>query len=193
MLTLDAYARHSHRVDLVPQIVTLPSRTFAGVQARFISAASPDANHLQIIPRLWATFCARVHELQSTEPGVFYGLCEGGVALGEMITRPEELFYLAAAPVDAAAPVPQGMTTWEAPGGTYARFHHRGRIEDIGGTIDHIYATWFPQSGYASGAGPDLERYTADLDPTSDASVLEVFIPVRLIPSRVTRPARPGR
>jgi AraC family transcriptional regulator len=174
-------------MDVAPQIVTLPSQTFAGVQARFISAASPEANHLQIIPRLWATFSARVHELRSTEPGVFYGLCDGGVALGEMITRPDELFYLAAVPIDPGARVPPGMRIWEAPGGTYAKFVHRGPVETIGRTMDHIYATWLPQSGYASGAGPDLERYTADFDPASEDSTLEIYIPVRRIPTRRTR------
>ncbi len=174
-----------------PEIVILPARTFAGLQARFISAASPDANNMQVIPRLWEAFFARAHEIRSTEPGVFYGLCDCGAAIGETIAHPDEVFYLAAAPIAPDTPVPGRMTTWESPAGTYARFIHRGRVERIGETIGTIYGTWLREGTYVSEPGPDLERYTRDFDPQSDASTMEIFVPVQKSPAHPCPPPPP--
>jgi len=72
---------------------------------------------------------------------------------------------------------PPGMTSWKAPGGTYARFIHRGRIEK---TLGDIYAQWLPDSAYERGTGPDIERCDSRFNPISDDSLMEFFIPVTL-------------
>lgn len=178
-LTRTSLNHHFQHMKLTPEIVTLPARRFAGLQSRFISAVAADSDNLQVIPRLWQSFFARVHEIEPAEPGVFYGLCECGDALGEETTRPDEIFYLASAPLAARATVPKGMTTWMSPAGTYARFIHRGRVERIGETVAYIYGKWLPTSSYESGPGPDLERYDSGFDPHSDTSILEIYVPLR--------------
>lgn len=165
-------------MDLKPEIVALPARTFAGIQARFISARSADANNLRVIPALWGEFFARIRELRPVEPGVFHGLCDCGAAIGETISRPDEVFYLAGVQVAPESSVPAGMSNWESPAGTYAKFILRGRVERIGAAMDYIYGTWLPSSDYVSDAGPDLERYDSNFDPTSADSTLEIYIPV---------------
>lgn len=141
---------------------------------------------MQVIPRLWGSLVARIHELRPEEPGVFYGLCEGGLALGETISRVDELFYLAAVPVAPTAPLPPGMCAWDAPGGLHAKFTHRGHVNGIGKAMDDIYASWFPTSGYSSAGGPDIERYGAGFGPSRDDNVIELFIPVRDLRPRAT-------
>lgn len=178
-LTRASLDHHFQHMTITPEIVTLPARRFAGLQSRFISAVAPDSDNLQIIPQLWERFFARLHEIEPTEPGVFYGLCECGDSLGEPTTRPDEIFYLASAPLAEGAGVSQGMTTWTSPAGTYAKFVHRGRVERIGETVSYIYGKWLPASSYESGPGPDLERYDSSFKPDSDDSILEIFVPIR--------------
>lgn len=165
-------------MNLQPEIVTLPPAAFVGLEARFISATSDNANNLSVIPRLWDAFFQRVQEISSDEPGAFYGLCQSLESRGAKREHPDEALYLAAARVAPEARIPEGMTRWNSPGGRFAKFEHRGRIEKIGETMAGIYGKWFPESGYEPGNGPDLERYDEHFDPTSDASALEILIPV---------------
>lgn len=162
-----------------PEIVRLPEQVFTGLQARFISSLSPDANNMVVIPRLWSDFFPREAEIVTSEPGVSYGLCGCPSTRGETSSRPDEMIYLAAVKVAQSDPVPTGMTTWTSPAGTYAKFIHRGRIEGIGATMDHIYGEWLPKGSYERDDAPDIERYGAAFDPVSDASELEIYIPVR--------------
>lgn len=165
-----------------PAIVPLPPRQFAGLPARFISAASPAATHLKVIPKLWRTFNFRVAETRPVEPGIVYGLCACDSPLGEKSNQPDELFYLAAVEVVPGTKPPPGMVIWPSAGGTYAKFVHRGRIQGIGTTMRFIHEEWLPGSGYALAPGPDIERYDRRFDPASDASHLEIFIPVTQTP-----------
>ena len=163
----------------IPEIVTLPARFFAGLQARFITPRSPEANNLQVIPKLWSDFDARMSELAALEPGVGYGLCTCPEALGLTPAHPHEAIYLAAVEVSPGAPVPVGMARWAASPGTYAKFVHRGPVAKLGETMGFIYGEWLPAGPYDHGPGPDLERYDARFDPVGEQSILEIFIPVR--------------
>lgn len=174
--SLDQRYRHMNQT---PEIVTLPPRTFIGLQTRFISAASPSANNLEVIPELWGAFLARVGELDSAEPDTMYGLCDCESPMGETATQPDEIFYLAGVAVTNDAQPPEGMVTWKSPGGTFVRFLHRGRVEGIGETMGYIHGKWFPESDYDRASGPDFERYDERFHPRSETSVMEIYIPVR--------------
>ena len=178
-LTPESIRQRYHHMNLKPEITRLPARTFAGLPARFITIVSPDANNLEVIPRLWAEFGPRMHELRALEPGVRYGLTAAPASLGEKPSHPDEAIYLAAVPVEPKARLPRGMTAWKSLAGTYAKFSHVGRIGRIGETYGFIYGRWLPEGGYERANGPDFERYDRRFDPQSAASVLEIFVPVR--------------
>src|SRR5690606_26165814 len=105
-------------MNLKPEIITLQPSVFVGLQARFISATSDDANNLRVIPALWDTFFQRVGEIASNDPGAFYGLCENLEAHKVPREHPDEAIYLAAARVEPETQTPHGMTRWTSPGGT---------------------------------------------------------------------------
>lgn len=178
-LTLRSLQQRYRHMHLEPEIVTLPARSFCGLQAAFISAVSPDADNLAVIPKLWADFGPRRRELAPVEPGVSFGLCECTEAFGEQPAHPDQVLYLAAMEVHPAAPVPRGMKRWQSQAGTFAKFIHRGRVQGIGATMGFIYGKWLPTGAYDRVPGPDLERYDARFDPMSDESVLEIFVPVQ--------------
>ena len=162
-----------------PEIVRLPEQFFTGLQARFVSSLSPEANNMTVIPRLWGEFCAREAEIDTPESGVTYGLCACPSTLGETASRPDEAIYLASVKVARAGPAPAGMTTWTSRGGAHAKFIHRGPIGGIGETMSRIYGEWLPNAGYEHADAPDIERYGPKFDPESEASELEIFIPVQ--------------
>lgn len=56
------------------------------------------------------------------------------------------------------APPPQ--QTVEVPPGRYAVFTHTGALELLGATVDFIWATWLPRSGFIKSSRPDLERFS---------------------------------
>ena len=163
-----------------PEILTLPTRYFVGLQTRFITPGSPtEANNLELIPKLWADFVPRLSEIAPVEPGVTYGLCACPEFLGLKPGHPHEAVYLAAAEVSVDAPTPQGMARWSSWAGTYAKFTHRGPVARIAETMGFIYGEWMPGGGYDHGPGPDIERYDARFDPVGEQSILEIFVPVR--------------
>jgi AraC family transcriptional regulator len=170
--------RYGH-MKLTPEIVTLPARTFVGLEARFQPPHSPGANNLKVIPKLWDDFIARIQEAGSIEPWVSYGLSECPADRGLKATQPDEQMYLAAVAAKDGAVPPAGMVAWKSPAGTYAKFIHRGQIGKIGETFGFIYGQWLRSGKYDRAKGPDLERMDGRFEPMSDESVLEIFVPVK--------------
>jgi AraC family transcriptional regulator len=175
-----ALLHHRYRhMQQTPEIVTLPARMFAGLQARFISAVSPSANNFEVLPRLWDDFLPQSAQVESLDPGVMYGLCDCVSPLGDPSTTPDEIFYLASVQVAPGTTPPDGMVLWPSAGGTFARFIHRGRVDGMGETMGFIFGKWMPDSGYERAPGPEIERYDERFNPHSADSYLEIFIPVR--------------
>lgn len=178
VLTASSLRLRYQHMKLIPEIVTLPSRTFAGLQAPFIVPSSPETNNLKVIPKLWDDFFDRIGELQPVEPGVGYGLSDCPESLGLRASQPDEAVYLAGTAVADGTKPPAGMVIWLSSGGLYAKFTHVGRIEKIGETMGFIYGRWLATGDYQRAAGPDIERYDHRFNPTSDESLLEIYLPV---------------
>lgn len=159
-----------------PEFAQLRATSFVGLEARFISVFSENANNLTVLPNLWGEFYSRAHELRSNDDsGAVYGLTERI----ESNENPNTARYLAAARVSDEAFMPPGMIRWESPGGLFAKFAHRGSVEKLGSTIRMIYLTWLPQSGFTRAQGPDIERYDHRFDPFGEQSVIEILIPIQ--------------
>jgi len=159
------------------EILTLPDLHLVGLEARFISARSRDANNLKVIPPLWKALMARQTELGVLVEPYAYGAC---MCLPEAERHhPDELVYLAAFNVSPAMPTPYGFVDWCVPGQTYARFIHRGSLHRLSETIGGIYGGWLPGSGFERAPGPDLERYGDRFCEGKAESELELFVPVR--------------
>lgn len=125
------------------------------------------------IPELWPRFVNRIPEISPIlEPRVSYGVMEmvSGDAGG--------LSYLAGVSVaDSAAPVPEGMTAVNLPGGQYAVFQFP--LSEVGSAFDFIFSAWLPRSGFTQAKSPIFERYGEDFDPTDPSSRMEAHIPIR--------------
>ncbi len=91
----------------------------------------------------------------------------------------DELVYLAAIAVRREVAVPPGMLLQRVPGGRYARFTHRGRVERVDQTVNYIYGNWLARSGLRHRYAADIEFYGADYHPTAESSVIRYAIPVQ--------------
>lgn len=158
---------------LTPDLVTEPPRTVIGFKGRFMSALSPEANNLDVIPKLWARLFPRMSEIQASETEF---------SLGVIITEPNcdgELDYLAGRPVTDATAIPEGMEALQLPGGLYARFTHTGPLSEIRETMRQIYMDWAPTSGYEFDQRPDLEVYDQRFKPDQGQTTFDVLVPVK--------------
>jgi AraC family transcriptional regulator len=122
------------------------------------------------IPALWPKFVAREVEIE--------GKLESPVTYGVMRHEwPDTLFYMAAVPVPAGAPVPAGMESREFAAGSFARFRYSfGRL---GEGFGEIFNRLLPFSGYEQAPGYLLERYDESFDPRDKNSVVEILVPIR--------------
>jgi AraC family transcriptional regulator len=89
-------------------------------------------------------------------------------------------FYLAAREVDASGGVAPWWVRKTVPAQQYARFCHRGPPKDLGLTLDYIYHTWLPKSGWRLALPLEIECYGQD--PKGDEGKPEevrILIPLR--------------
>ncbi len=178
-LTQEKLNQRYKNMTLLPEFVTLPSSTFIGLESRYLSATSEEANNMRVILKLWVDFFTRVGELENQTPDTYYGLSNTPEALDLAREHPDEGIYLAAAQVAPDFECPDGMKRWTSTEGLYAKFEHIGPVDTVGETIAYIYGKWFPESEYTERGGPDINRYDKRFDPHSDSSVLEIFVPIQ--------------
>jgi AraC family transcriptional regulator len=144
-----------------------------GLEGSIIGSQSPDATNSEVLPRLWRQFYYRLAEVRHwIESGGLYGVMywrpEG------QRSHPDELQYIAGAPVTSAEDVPNGMVHYEVPATTNAVFTHRGPIGKIGETVRYIDRVWAPASEFKH-SGIDIERYDTRNRRDSDNSEMEYW------------------
>lgn len=89
-----------------------------------------------------------------------------------------ELTYLAGTDVKEPWPFRAPPThRAEVPTGRYAVFQHCGALEQINATVDFIWATWLPRSGFTKSTRPDVERFELQELATGKAT-MELWISV---------------
>lgn len=150
------------------RIVEGPPMRMVGVELENLSAAPQGANENgDRIPQLWAAFMQRSEAITDAKGnGKPYGVCIPGQ--GSRFT------YMAAVEVGGTPPVPAGMVARAVPAARYAVFRHEGEHSSIHETFNRIWASWLPQTGYASADGaPELEVY----DETGLQT--EIWIPIK--------------
>ena len=61
----------------------------------------------------------------------------------------------------------------------YAVFTHAEHVSTIRGTMNAIWNSWLPTSGYQAADAPGLERYDEKFNPETGLGGFEIWIPVR--------------
>jgi AraC family transcriptional regulator len=148
-----------------PKIVSRPAFTVVGLKYR-------GKNENNEIPQLWQQLDPRAKEIKDmVGPPVAYGIS------ANVDHATGEFDYVAGFEVSSAETVPEGMVSFEVPGGKYAVF--TTTLPKIGETFHNAYHTWLPQAGCAPAGGPELELYDERFDPRDPSSTFDLYIPIK--------------
>lgn len=177
IITTSSLKHLSRNAAMTPQIIKLPAFTLLGFETHFISAMSPDANNMALIPALFDKFFSVRDTLPTALDGFTYGACNG--LPEDQRSHEDELTYLVSINVSRDTPVPEGMKIWRIPALTYAHFTHRGPINKLTETINYAYGAWLLRSDYERVEGPELERYDDRFGDGGKYSELDYLIPVK--------------
>lgn len=134
--------QRKERMKMEPKIVTKPAFTVVGLMYY-------GKNENNEIPQMWSQVNPRRAEINH-KTGAAYGVC------GELEEN-GRFHYLAGYGVSEAKDLPSGMERWDVPAQKYAVFPCT--LQTIQKTYQYIFDTWFPQSDYRKGEGPDFEFY----------------------------------
>ena len=154
----------------------MPSVPVAGYAYRFDLASE---QYYQDIPTCWFEFYRQgmgkkiPHRVAPRIAlGVALDTCRDGAG-------PCELSYLIGAEVsDFEAPLDAGFQYYRIPGGKYGEFAVNGPIQTVENTFRYIYGTWFPNSSYERGEGPDIKAVQVNRS-TSERFEMNILIPLK--------------
>jgi AraC family transcriptional regulator len=152
------------------RIINLPAM-------RVVGMAYVGKNENEEIYTMWGDFIPRFDEVQGKIcPDVKLGVC--GDAQEDGSFR-----YVAGFQVEADAPVPEGMTTFDVPAATYVVVTQHGVLSDerhgLHAAVNYVYREWLPQSGYQRAATPDLEWYDQRFTGVDrEDSEMDVYTPI---------------
>lgn len=167
------YLTHINRnVSLVPDIYTQENMQLVGLRTRFYSVDSEKNNIAQTLPVLWEAFLARLNEISHCVPGICYGI------VNQISDDTDQLEYYAAIEVSRIDSLPEGMVSFDLASSQYARFTHKGPIQDMNNTVNYIYSSWLLDSSRRHTLGPDIEIYGDQYHPSSEDSIIHYAIPV---------------
>ncbi len=159
-------------LSLEPEIIELPERLFIGAQTTYYGIESDKNNVAEKLPGLWDNFLPRLQDIQDTIPDICYGIIQ------ETEGTSDELNYHAATEVTKASNIPEGLNLIKLPPQKYAKFTHKGEVQNLDMTVNYIYSTWLAASDYTYANAADIEVYGPQYHPTSDQSVIYYCIPV---------------
>jgi AraC family transcriptional regulator len=167
------YLKHiNQNVSLTPELYDQPSLVLVGKRTLFFSVDSERNNIGEQLVPLWKGFLSRLSEIEYRVGDDCYGVVR------QEAPGSERLEYHAATAVTAVGKLPEGFVAFELPAAKYARFAHRGPVQDVNHTVNYAYSTWLAQSEHRHTYAPDLEIYGADYHPTSSDSVIYYAIPI---------------
>ncbi|GJM42525.1 MAG: transcriptional regulator [Ardenticatenaceae bacterium] len=158
---LSLVTQQKEQLEMEPEIVTKPAFTAVGLMYY-------GKNQNNEIPGVWGKLNPRMGEIEH-KTGVAYGVC------GEL-EEDGRFHYLAGFEVTDAANLPSGMERWNVPEQKYAVFPCT--LETIGQTYQYVFDTWFPQSGYQKGEGPDFEWYSKNFFPGVNDE-MAIYVPIK--------------
>jgi AraC family transcriptional regulator len=127
------------------------------------------------IPELWDLF-AREIERQGQDPQAIdcYGLATYPEGRQE-----EGYLYLAGAEVQGLQAGGTALVVKPLPALRYGRFVHKGPMAELPLTLDYVFHTWLPKSGYRLAYRWVIEHYGPNADPANGAGAeTEIYVPV---------------
>lgn len=170
----ESYLQHiNQNISLEPSVYHQPRMTLVGLRTQFYDVGSEKNNIADKLPALWADFLARLGEIKHTTSSTCYGVVK------QIDSNSDLLEYYAAIEVSDASMIPSNMNSITVEANAYAKFTHKGDMQNLNDTVNYIYSSWLLQSGKKHTSSPDLEIYIPDeFEACSPTSVMYYAIPI---------------
>lgn len=128
--------------------------------------------------KLWSAFMPKRREITNAVDTNLYSLQVYPEGFFQNFDPAAEFDKWAAVEVADYNNVPQGMETFNLPGGLYAVFHYKGSSDNAPQVFSHILQEWLPQSGYKLDARPYFEVLGEKYKTGDVNSEEEIWIPI---------------
>ena len=157
------------RLSMQPTPVRKPALRVAGVSGVFDEITRAQ------IPALWPKLVERLPLRDQVGDDASFGVCWAA-------DKADGCFhYMAAVPIAADAPVPDGLEVKDVPAQTYLVFHQETDGSPLHpqmqAAVKEIWGERLPKSGFKLANAPDLEAYPPHFEPDQPSHV-EWWIPV---------------
>ena len=176
-LTPARFQSHPRQTTMKPTILELPALHLLGLSARIVPPMSPDADNLDVVPKLYQRFCPLIPTLPPMQDKYVYGAAR--YPSDKDRRHPDEREYLAAINVAAGTKAKAPLELWRIPAGRYACFTHRGPVANLGDTINYAFGTWLPRSKFVHADGPNLDRQDERFGDGGKDCEFDFLMPVR--------------
>ncbi len=170
----EQYLHHINTgISREPDIQHFDACLYVGLQTSYYGADSEKNNFADKLLSLWDAFLPRMHEIPHAVPDIGFGLIEQTEKNAELLN------YYSAMQVTSIDALPRDMISVSVCAGQYAVFAHEGDPLLLDDTVNYIYGTWLPQSGFAHSGAADIEIYGEAYIPDSTASIVHYALPLR--------------
>lgn len=159
------------KITMEPTFVDTKEIKVVGLMANFNDDSKKG------IPDLWDNFAPRMGEIKARIEGTTYGVCFPAAH------DDENFDYMAAVPVANFDTIPEGMVARTVPAHKFAVFTHKTGNDslhnDLQKSVQYIWGTWLPNSGYEHAKVPDFELYDGRMDPLTGKGEFDLYLPVK--------------
>ncbi len=155
-----------------PRLETLAPKLLAGRSVSMCLANNQ-------IPALWQSFMPLRRHINHAVGTDLYSLQVYNGQYSLATFTPNVMYtQWAAIEISQAQNLPEGIGTFELPGGLYAVFIHRGTPAAFPQTLQAIHNQWLPTSGFAIDNRPHFELLGAKYKNNHPDSEEEVWVPI---------------
>lgn len=148
-----------------PKLITMNSVSCAGLSDDIELPKDKDR-----ITALWAKFKSKMPELKN--------ICGPAMGVVSRSDKAGKIKYTACIQVAGTKSLPEGLEPAAIPAGDYAEFIHGGPVSTLFETCDHVYRSWFPESGFSPGEGPMVEVYPENFSGNEANPEIRLLFPV---------------
>lgn len=150
-----------------PRFETGRSMLIAGLNESYTYASAGAG-----IPAQWARFSEGFVEIPAQVGTYCYGVSWN-------FDGTDKFDYLCGIEVSGLSGLPEDYSNVLLPAQKYAVFSHTGHISTIKNSIDYIWRTWLPNSGYKPVHAPTFERYGESFCPDTGYGEVEMWVAIQ--------------
>lgn len=170
----EQYLQHINTgVSREPDIRHFEACTYVGLRTSYYGADSEKNNFADKLQNLWDVFIPRMDEIPHAVPDIGFGLIEQTGNSAELLN-----YYSVMQVTGTADVLPRDMLSLTVSAGRYAVFTHDGDPLLLDDTVNYIYGTWLPQSGFEHSGAEDIEIYGEAYIPDSTDSIIHYALPL---------------